>query len=188
MQAKIIRWIGIVSLGMSVLVASFVAIQWIITLPLWSKIDSGWAQAIGAFVAIVSAMYVTRLGFRHTEKLRLEDKAELEHAMAEIAYQLANDSFRAVQSILRKFESSFNGTDHPKIGTDRLDDLQQSLNTFATKNIAPAIYSEILILKREVAYTLTAVNEHNRGLLVTKLRITKAKNRLRPILESALRL
>lgn len=66
---KIMKFFGIVAMGLIVFVCGILAIHWGITFVAWSKLDSGWAQALGAIAALAVAIYLSER--QHTKSMAL---------------------------------------------------------------------------------------------------------------------
>jgi ABC-type cobalt transport system substrate-binding protein len=188
MSEKMFRAIGLSALCLIVFVCTLIIIRWCITFVTWSGLDSGWAQAIGTIAAIIGTWAATRYQLRHAENVRTLANLQAGVGAAQIAFDLAVDTHRALRNVQAKLQGQLGQGTHASIGIERLQDLQESLRSLAQRDISPPIFSEILVLKREVAYTLTALRQHNNRDQVTVERVQKATARLMALFEVRQRL
>lgn len=188
MSASAWEKLGFAALAATTFICTLIVIRGAVNFVTWSTLDAAWAGALGTFVAILGTWATTRHQLVAAERLRLNERAKSESEMSEIAYQLTHDAFLAVLSIHLKFDDAQAKKKHKAIGTERLEDIQASLRNFAAKDIPPYLLTEILVVQKEVAYTLTAVHQHQSGMRVDDERVRKSKRRLQPILDSALRI
>lgn len=188
MSKKAWERIGIAAMAVIVFICALIAIRWSVNLVAWSAIDSGWAAAIGTFVAIVGTWYTTRFQLMHAERIRHANKLGEDVVIAEIAYELANDAHRTVFSIEEKYMRFIVGLPHRHIGRASIEDLQESLRSFAAQALPALLYKEILTLKREAAFTLTSIERHNIGTLANFARLEKARRRTEVVIASKVRI
>jgi len=143
-----------------------------------SKSDwASWVQAIGAIVAIVGTWMGTKHQIQHGQRVRALDRVEADSRLATACAVLAADVAKAVRGIQIKFVGSTT-LGFAQIGTTRLEQLLNMISAAANKDLPSDLFAHLLPLSREVAYTLTAVQEYNRERKVASpLRIAKARKR-----------
>ena len=119
---------------------------------------AAWVQAVGAILAIFGSVWLASRATRSMERDRNIDtiKVNIDYTMA--AIRLAMDAYACLDNTCGKMEKMGVRRKRP-IGVERLQQLLQSLHIFAHRPIPPGVLSEVLVLQREIAYTLTAIGE-----------------------------
>lgn len=125
---------------------------------------AAWAQAFGTVVAILASARVARWSFDANAKQRKQEKLESDAALLRACYDFSKDAFVVLENARGKFESVQLGV--TKIGTERIEEIQQTLRILLAKNIPASSIQYMLIMQREIAYTLTAVRKANDCQLV----------------------
>lgn len=146
-----------------------------------SEVRAAWVQAVGSIGAIFGAFVLATMQSRRTERKREYEIKAARATIAAGARHHGKHTFFCLDSIQKKLETAFQGGAYLHIGIDRLEDIQIALRSFAAKDIPPRLLAEILILQREVAYTLTAIHECNRLENVTETRLAKANRRIKKV-------
>lgn len=137
---------------------------------------SGWVQAVGSIAAIVGAWLAVRHQLNHAEKLRQLGQWEADLATSEACEELARDVGVVLWNIKSKFVAVQEGK-RRRIGTERLEEVQQALRIMLHNKMPATLYIEVLRLQREVAYTLTAVRDQNTKKTISDQRIANAQKR-----------
>lgn len=146
---------------------------------------ASWVQAIGAIAAIVGAFAIAKSQAAEADRQRMQDRFDAEADLCRTALLISMDAFASVKSVHRKFERTYG----PKmIGPERLEEVLYALRSLAAKNLTYAIHSEVLVLQRELAYTLTAVRAYNDLMPMNPERREKSLRRLQAIAEASRKL
>ncbi|OWY27776.1 hypothetical protein CEJ42_16950 [Herbaspirillum robiniae] len=85
----------------------------------------------------------------------------LEHA--DICLAVANDAVRSLTHIANQFQDDVRSYGFTVVGAERVEALLQMIETVSQKSIPPTMFMQLIPLQREVAFTLTAVRQHNRA-------------------------
>lgn len=125
--------------------------------PITSQDWAAWVQAVGSIAAIAGSFALARVQANESDRIRKIEKLESNYAVAKMAVRLAIDTVFCLDNTAGKIDSRILRPRH--IGQERLDQLQTSLHSFASKNIPEEILSELLVLQREIAFTLMAIRE-----------------------------
>jgi hypothetical protein len=176
-------WEKIVGWTCAALAALFVLVPLGIHFELTKSDWASWVQAIGSIGAIIGTFAVAKFQFDKQGRAKKSDDANRVAVLAEICFVLTRDTFVCLDNLHGKFVDRSAKT-LPSIGTERLEELQYSLRNFAAKDIPAELHLEVLILQREVAYTLTAVRELNKVKRASPARIQKAFSRSQTVLEA----
>ena len=146
---------------------------------------SGWVQAIGAIAAIGVGWTLAQHQIRHAEKSRNAEFAKGEKVHMAIGLRLAKDVYGIHMDVHRKF--TMNQTHYAgkmkQLRTVRIEEMQTSLHNFTLRPIDPLLYAEIQALIRELANTLTAVQEQNAMANTSNQRIKRALRRATAVLK-----
>ena len=143
---------------------------------------AAWVQAIGSIAAIFGAYSLANRQQKIAERTRFIDRLELELQYASAAGNLSQDTYRCLDDVSKKIHERRNQAGR-RIGTERLAQLAKSLNNFANKDISPHLLVEILVLQREVAFTITAVTELG-SHIATPERAAKSAARVAAVAEA----
>lgn len=141
-----------------------------------------WVQAIGSIAAILGAFAVARWQAKSSERKSEADRAASSAALGHIAHVLAADASACLDSIVAKFEL-IKTERRPAIGTERLEEILHALRVFSAKDVPSTIYIEIVVIQREVVYTLTAVREQNKMKTISADRMFNAEARAKKVMQ-----
>jgi hypothetical protein len=140
-------------------------------------------QVIGSVAAIWGAFAVSRNEARQAEAQRARDQIQQEADLCRTALLISMDAVQCLTGIKGKLNPRY--ATPKNIGTERIEEILYSLRSLAAKNLTFQIHSEVLVLQRELAYTLTAVRQVNDGGTVNEDRLSKASTRLRTVVEAS---
>lgn len=141
-----------------------------------------WIQAIGSVGAIVFAWFMSAHHQRLQEKERRKDELRKLIQTAELCEAFVNDCRSVLRSVREKFRGSCAREKWSEIGTERLLGLLSAIDSLFAKDIPPGLFSAMLPVQREVAYTLTAVRQYNANQIAAKqARGKKAMSRLKVV-------
>jgi uncharacterized membrane protein len=143
---------------------------------------TAWVQAIGSIVAIVAAFMIARSQSLEGDRKRELDRVAQEADLCRTALSISIEARQCLATILRKFKSA---TPPAHVGTDRTVELLIALRSLADKNLIYKVHSRVLVLQCELAYTLTAVKQHNSGMPITAERVDKAEKRHNKVLDAS---
>ncbi|WP_041741473.1 hypothetical protein [Collimonas fungivorans] len=130
----------------------------------WKEPDANgwasWVQAVGSIFAIAGACGIAIYQRFDERRVRAEEQTRSDMIAARICHKVATDACLVLYNIAKKFEERLvDASIH--IGAERIEDVQFSLRTLARKELAADLYSLLLELQREVAYTLTDVRRES---------------------------
>lgn len=120
---------------------------------------ASWTQAFGSIGAIMFAWW---LGERQGEK-QSKDRAhqiiQAKITAADLCVSVADDAvIVANHTCTRFYESRIQWSE---IGIERVEELQNAVRILLSKDIPPDLFSALLPIQRELAYTFTAIRQFN---------------------------
>jgi hypothetical protein len=139
---------------------------------------ASWIQGVGSIAAILGSFALARHEAKTSDEARRLDNMWREYEFTQTAVELATDVERSLVDIVTKMNDR--QVVGRTIGPERLLQVQRALDTFSQKDLSPLVLRRMLILQREVAYSLTAVREVGR-MPVSEPRLQNAVTRLEAI-------
>lgn len=147
----------------------------------WGRSDlAAWVQALGSIAAVIGAWLGTAAQLRHVTVSRNRERAEIDLAYAQACLLAAQDATAALDYVAGRLGEHQSGW--VLVPTERIEDLQLTFRSLIGKDLPARHLSGMLVIQRELAYTLTALRQMktNRGF-VTPQRARNAANRARRV-------
>jgi hypothetical protein len=156
------------------------AITFVIFPSLKSEVAAAWVQAVGSIGAIAGTWWATNYHWTKSEKVRIAESTKTTANLAESCLVIATDTDKIVSHIRWKFQSGA-----MEISTERLEEVQWLLRQMLSRSIHPRLFADMLPLQRELAYTLSAVRQHNLSKVrASEERVKKALHREQTVTEA----
>lgn len=132
-----------------------------------------WLQAVGSVGALFGVWATIRHQVLHGRFVRELEASERDLAAAWACKSTAEDAERMLVGIHRKISNA-----NARIGPERIEEVLVTLRSIESRDLRPELMECTLVLKREVAYTLTAIHRHNEAEDVPEYRVDGARKRL----------
>lgn len=138
---------------------------------------ASWVQAVGSIAAIIGSFRIAQRQTLAATLSRRVEQLELDAALIAACQHLVADTTKCLFNISKKYKAmEWDG--HSLIGVERLVDLQQTYLALCMKPVPAAAFSLLLEAKKELAYTLTDVRDHNAASDLSADHRKKAASRL----------
>lgn len=156
----------------------------------WVRLDASawaaWVQAVGSIAAIIGAFAIAKKQAAESDRLRAKERFDAEADLCRAALIISVDATTCLIDIADKIDTTKPAPRH--IGTERVEEILFSLRNLASKNLTFAIFNQVLAMQCEIAYTLTAIRQHNDGTIVTEERHRKARVRMKKVADVSIAL
>lgn len=141
-----------------------------------SGVVAAWVQAVGSVGALAGVWFTIRHQVNHQNCVKERESSERDLNAARACLSIALDVERMMRGIQKKLEDL-----RQSIGTERIEETLISLRALEARDLSADVMECTLELKREVAYTLTAIHRHNRADDVPAHRVEAAGKRLQKV-------
>ncbi|AON55449.1 hypothetical protein [Herbaspirillum seropedicae] len=152
--------------------------------PAQSATAAAWAQAFGSVAAIVGGWIGIQAQIDSVQRNKESARREQSIDLAKTCLRVVKDVRVALLNVRKKFVDQSRAGHFVFVGTERIESLIKATDALIQKDLPPILFEKLVPVRRELAYTLTALREHNSAQLAPALAapqnaVSKMKSRAR---------
>lgn len=119
---------------------------------------ASWVQAWGSIGALVGLWWATKKQLDTARRQKEIELREQRVSWGQLCFEVTEDVVRLLRDTERKFEEH-----RTHIGTERAEEALATVRSLESRSLPAELLAEMLVVKRELAFTVTAIRQHQAG-------------------------